>query len=61
MNVKQIIKLYGDTKTAAYFLGVTSQCVKNWEENWKNGKPLSKWNQHAINSITNGELKVDKK
>jgi len=56
MTIKQLIRYYGDNRTAASAIGVTKQSLSKWK---KTGIPILR--QHYIQSLTNGDLKAVKK
>ncbi len=57
MTPTQVIRHFGDERTAAYKLGITTEAIKQW----KKKKIIPRMTQHAIAHITNDALTVDEK
>lgn len=57
MTPKELINHYGNEQEAAAALGRTVTTIRQWIAK----KEISWWNQHAIQSISNNQLKICEK
>lgn len=57
MTAQELIKYFGNETNAASGLNRSPRCIRNWVK----AGTIPHWSQLAIETITKGKLKADKK